>query len=150
MGALDGKHVMITGASRGLGRALALAFAREGAAGLALVARGEETLDEVVAEVRAIAPGAVVHRSVADVSDPADVERAVATTLDAFGGRLDALVNNASVLGPAPMPYLVDYAVDDFRRVLETNLVAPFLLIKKVLPALVGRGGAIVNVTSAA
>ena len=150
MGALDGKYVMITGASRGLGRALALAFAREGAAGLALVARGAADLDEVVREVREAAPGAVVHRTVGDVSDPADVERAVATALDAFGGRLDALVNNASVLGPSPMPYLVDYPVDEFRRVLETNLVAPFLLIKKLLPALVGRGGSIVNVTSAA
>jgi NAD(P)-dependent dehydrogenase (short-subunit alcohol dehydrogenase family) len=150
MGALDGKYVMITGASRGLGRALALAFAREGAAGLALVARGVADLDEVARVVAEAAPGALVHRSVADVGDAADVERAVATTLEAFGGRLDALDNNASALGPSPMPYLVDYPADEFRRVLETNLVAPFLLIKKLLPALVERAGSVVNVTSAA
>ncbi len=147
---LDGKYVLITGASRGLGRALALEFAREGAAGLALVARGREALDAVVAEAREIAPAAVVHGSVADVSIPADVERVVATALDAFGGRLDVLVNNASTLGPSPMPYLIDYPLDEFRRVLETNLVAPFLLTKKALPALVARGGSIVNVTSEA
>jgi NAD(P)-dependent dehydrogenase (short-subunit alcohol dehydrogenase family) len=148
MGRLDGRYALITGASRGLGRALAVAFAREGVAGLALVARDEEALDAVAAEVRSIAPAAVVHRSVADVSSPADVERAVATTLAAFDGRLDVLVNNASALGPAPMPYLVDYPLDEFRRVLETNLVAPFLFIKKALPAIIGRGGSIVNVTS--
>src|SRR5262249_48403508 len=57
-------------------------------------------------------------------------------------------VTNASVLGPTPLPYLLDYPLEDFRSVLGTNLVAPFLLIKKVLPAMVERGGSIINVTS--
>src|SRR5207248_1628047 len=84
----------------------------------------------------------------ADLGCEADVERAVATTLHEFGGRLDVLVNNASVLGPTPLPYLLDYPLEDFRAVLETNLLAPFLLIKKVLPAMVDQGGSIINVTS--
>ena len=58
------------------------------------------------------------------------------------------LVNNASTLGPTPMPYLLDYPLDEFRRALNVNLIAPFLLIKKVLPAMIECGGSIINVTS--
>jgi NAD(P)-dependent dehydrogenase (short-subunit alcohol dehydrogenase family) len=58
------------------------------------------------------------------------------------------LINNASSMGPTPLPYLLDYPLQDFREVMETNLVAPFLLIKKVLPAMIESGGSIVNVTS--
>src|SRR5262249_36529636 len=86
----------------------------------------------------------------ADVGREEDVERAVATALHEFGGRLDVLVNNASALGPSPMPYLLDYPLDDFRAVLHTNLVGPFLFIKKALPAMAEHGGSIINVTSAA
>src|SRR5262249_46509351 len=57
-------------------------------------------------------------------------------------------VTNASVLGPTPLPYLLDYPLEDFRSVLGTNLVAPFLLIKKALPAMIERGGSVINVTS--
>jgi NAD(P)-dependent dehydrogenase (short-subunit alcohol dehydrogenase family) len=148
MNRLAGKYVLITGASRGLGRQLALDFAREGAAGLALVARSADALDETAAEVRAIDPKVRIVRVVADLTREADVERAAATALHAFDGRLDVLVNNASALGPSPMPYLLDYPLDDFRTVLNTNLLAPFLLIKKVLPAMAEDGGSIINVTS--
>ena len=58
------------------------------------------------------------------------------------------LVNNASTIGPSPMPYLLDYPVEDFREVLDTNLIGPFLLIKNALPAMIERGGSIINVTS--
>jgi NAD(P)-dependent dehydrogenase (short-subunit alcohol dehydrogenase family) len=148
MNRLEGKYVLITGASRGLGRQLALDFAREGVAGLALVARDAAALDEVRGEVRQVAPAARVLLLAADLSREEDVERVAATTLGEFAGRLDVLVNNASVLGPTPMPYLLDYPLDDFRAVLSTNLIAPFLLIKKLLPAMVEHGGSIVNVTS--
>jgi NAD(P)-dependent dehydrogenase (short-subunit alcohol dehydrogenase family) len=148
MGRLDGKHILITGASRGLGRQLALDFAREGAAALALVARSGDLLEGAKAAIGAAAPGARVVAIAADLSRPGEVERAVATTLEAFRGRLDVLVNNASLLGPTPLPYLLDYPLDDFRQVLEANLLAPFLLIKKALPAMVERGGSIINVTS--
>jgi NAD(P)-dependent dehydrogenase (short-subunit alcohol dehydrogenase family) len=145
---LTGKYALITGASRGLGRQLAIDFARAGAAGLALVARGGAELAEVRQRVREVSPRTRVVVLAADLAREEDVERVVATTLHEFAGRLDVLVNNASILGPAPLPYLLDYPLEDFRGVLDTNLVAPFLLIKKVLPAMVEQGGSIINVTS--
>jgi NAD(P)-dependent dehydrogenase (short-subunit alcohol dehydrogenase family) len=148
MSRLAGKYALITGASRGLGRQLAITFAREGAAGLALVARTATALREVGDRVREAGPGARVVAIAADLGREEDVERAVATALHEFGGRLDVLVNNASALGPAPLPYLLDYPLEDFRDVLDTNLVAPFLLIKKALPAMVENGGSVINVTS--
>jgi NAD(P)-dependent dehydrogenase (short-subunit alcohol dehydrogenase family) len=148
MNRLAGKYAFITGASRGLGRQLAIDFAREGAAGLALVARNTGALREVRRRVHEASPQARVVAITADLAREEDVERAVATALHEFGGRLDVLVNNASVLGPTPLPYLLDYPLDDFRSVLGTNLVAPFLLIRKALPAMVERGGSIINVTS--
>src|SRR5207244_598999 len=99
-----------------------------GAAGLALVARNADPLREVQARVREAAPRARVVVTAADLGREEDAERAVATALHEFGGRLDVLVNNASALGPAPLPYLLDYPLEDFRAVLDTNLVAPFLL----------------------
>ena len=72
----------------------------------------------------------------ADMSRQEDIERVTAITLGGeFRGRLDILVNNASTIGPSPMPYLLDYPVEDFRYVINTNLIGPFLMIKKVLPA---------------
>ena len=182
MGRLQGKYVLITGASQGLGKQLALDYAREGAAGIAIVARSESGLKEVGDRiiqtttqnnvVLAVAadlsrPGEVervmeevrsqltakqsqtkVLTITADLSKPEDIERVVATTLNEFNGRLDVLVNNASTIGATPMPYLLDYPLEDFRNVIETNLIAPFLLIKKVLPAMSNNSGSIINVTS--
>ncbi|MGF1525108.1 MAG: SDR family NAD(P)-dependent oxidoreductase [Leptolyngbyaceae cyanobacterium] len=178
---LQGKNILITGASQGLGRQLALSFAEQGAAGIAIVARAQTALDAVRREIEQAMPAVGVvaiaahlqpssdietvmadirqqleqtlHRPrvvtiAADLTQPADIERVVATTLAAFNGRLDVLVNNASALGPSPMPYLLDYPLEDFRTVLSTNLIAPFLLIKKVLPAMIEQGGSIINVTS--
>ena len=145
---LRGKNILITGASQGLGRELALAFARGGAAGLSLVARHADAVERVRNEVRKIAPSANVIAIEADVSKPKDIERLVATTLESFRGRLDVLVNNASTIGPSPMPYLLDYPLEDFQNVLNTNLIGPFLLIKNVLPAMMENGGSIINVTS--
>ena len=145
---LQGKNILITGASRGLGRALAIRFAQEGAGGLALVARNTVALQEVRERVREAAPEARVFVFAADLSKQENIERVVAAALDGFRGRLDVLVNNASLLGPTPLPYLLDYPLEDFRAVLDTNLVAPFLLIKKALPAMIETGGSIINVTS--
>jgi NAD(P)-dependent dehydrogenase (short-subunit alcohol dehydrogenase family) len=145
---LTGKNILITGASQGLGRAMALRFAREGAAGLSLVARHTDQLDAVRDEVRKIAPNIDIVVIEADVSKSRDLERMVATTLSQFKGSLDVLINNASTIGPSPMPNLLDYPVEDFRTVLDTNLIGPFLLIKNALPSMIERGGSIINVTS--
>lgn len=145
---LAGKQILITGASQGLGRELALAYGKEGAAALVLVARHGTDLERTATDVRKAAPKARVVTVAGDVSKPADLERIVATTLAEFRGRLDVLVNNASTIGPSPMPLLLDYPIEEFRTVLETNLIAPFMLIKKVLPAMVEEGGSIINVTS--
>src|SRR5207302_890198 len=141
-------NILITGASQGLGREMALRFAREGASGLSIVARHVNQLNKVREEIRQIAPKIDIVAIEADVSKPRDIERIVATTLAQFKGRLDVLVNNASTIGPSPMPNLLDYPVEDFREVLDTNLIGPFLLIKNALPAMIECGGSIINVTS--
>ena len=148
MNRLQGKFVLITGASQGLGRQLAITYAREGAAGIAIAARRRDALDEVRERIQEVAPETRVLVIVADLTRQEDVERVVAMTLGEFGGRLDVLVNNASAIGPTPLPYLLDYPLADFQDVINTNLVAPFLLIKKALPAMVEHGGSIINVTS--
>jgi NAD(P)-dependent dehydrogenase (short-subunit alcohol dehydrogenase family) len=148
MSKLVGKDILITGASQGLGREMALRFAREGASGLSIVAQHVDKLNEVRDEIRQIAAKIDIVAIEADVSKPRDIERIIATTLAQFKGHLDVLVNNASTIGPSPMPNLLDYPVEDFREVIDTNLIGPFLLIKTVLPAMIERGGSIINVTS--
>src|SRR5438128_3339311 len=150
MSKLSGKNILITGASQGLGREIGLQFAREGAAGLSLVARHADQLNKVRDEIRKIAPKIDIVFIEADVSKSRDIERMVATTLAQFKGHLDVLVNNASTIGPSPMPNLLDYPFEDFREVINTNLIGPFLLIKNALPAMTERGGSIINVTSVA
>ncbi len=148
MSNLASKNILITGASQGLGREMAVRFAQEGATGLSLVARHGDQLNKVRDQIRKVAPKIDIVIIEADVSKPRDIERIVATTLAQFKGRLDVLVNNASTIGPSPMPNLLDYPAEDFRNVLDTNLIGPFLLIKNVLPAMIERGGSIINVTS--
>ncbi|MEO6098269.1 MAG: SDR family oxidoreductase [Fibrobacteria bacterium] len=145
---LEGKYIAITGASKGLGRQLALDFAREGAGGIALVARHADRLYQVREEIRALSPRTRVLALAADLRDTKAVESVSAALLSEFQGRLDVLVNNASTVGPSPMPYLLDYPLEEFRRVLDTNLIAPFLLTRKLLPAMIENGGAVINVTS--
>jgi NAD(P)-dependent dehydrogenase (short-subunit alcohol dehydrogenase family) len=148
MNRLAGKYVLITGGSQGLGRQLAIDFVKEGAAGICIAARRSEFLEEVCNRLVEINPKVKVITVSADLSRQEDVERVVGITLHDFDGRLDVLVNNASTIGPSPMPYLLDYPLEDFRYVINTNLIAPFLLIKKILPAMIENGGSIVNITS--
>jgi NAD(P)-dependent dehydrogenase (short-subunit alcohol dehydrogenase family) len=138
---LRGKAVLITGASRGLGRALALACAREGA-NLVISSRSEDSLGTVAGEAEEM--GAEVLAIPADVSVRSDVERLVDESVQHFG-RVDVLVNNAGLLGPR-VP-IEEYPEDEWRRVLDANLTAPFLLSKVIIPHL-PEGGSIVNVTS--
>ena len=148
MNRLNTKHVLITGASKGLGRQLALDFACEGAAALSLCARNLNSLLTLKHEINKIAPDSNVIVVEADMSRPADIERLFAVTLNEFRGRLDVLINNASALGPAPMPFLLDYPLEDFQTVLNTNLVGPYLATREALPAMFESGGSIINVTS--
>jgi NAD(P)-dependent dehydrogenase (short-subunit alcohol dehydrogenase family) len=142
---LEGKVALITGASRGLGRAQALAFARKGAS-LALCARGQESLEQVASEVAAL--GAPVLAVPCDVRSTRDLDRLVALTLDRYQ-RVDILVNNASELGPTPLPYLADYPPAAFDDVLQVNLVAPFRLTQALIGSMLLRDrGVIINVTS--
>ncbi|MBV9276266.1 MAG: SDR family oxidoreductase [Verrucomicrobia bacterium] len=145
---LAGKFALITGASQGLGRELALTYAREGVRGLALVARSKDLLQSLASEIYRIRPNLNVAIINADLGSSVEVERVAAVTLAACEGRLDILVNNASTIGPVPMPYLLDYPADDFHQVLNVNLIAPFLLIQNLLAAMIDHGGSIINVTS--
>src|SRR5258708_4115379 len=144
-GKLTGKVALITGASRGLGRTMALAFAREGA-DLVLCARGEADLKQVAVEARS--RGSNVLTVVADMAMTRDVERLVVMALERFD-RVDILVNNASELGPTPLPYLIDYPPHVFSDVVKVNLMAPFHLIWSLLGGMIQRrDGVVINVSS--
>ncbi|QTD39523.1 SDR family oxidoreductase [Sporosarcina sp. Te-1] len=144
---MKNKVVMITGASKGLGRALTLAFAKAGAK-LAICARTSENLQLVKKEAEMF--GAEVLAITADVSNARDVERFVATTENAFG-RIDVLINNASILGPSPMPMLLDYPEEDFTEVLRVNVMSVLSVTRRVIPGMLERNdGSIINVTSEA
>jgi NAD(P)-dependent dehydrogenase (short-subunit alcohol dehydrogenase family) len=145
---LDGKYILVSGASRGLGKALAIEFAREGAHGITLVARNAEALKATSELAKKVNPATEILPIQADIQKPEEIERIVAVTFEKFDAHLDVLVNNASTLGPTPMPLLIDYPYEEFRKVLEVNLIAPFLLIQKTLPALIESKGSIINVTS--
>lgn len=145
MDKLKGRVALITGASMGLGRATALAYAAEGAA-LSLCARHADPLDRVAREAGAL--GATIVATAADVGVEADRERVLAITEDRLG-RIDVLVNNASTLGPIPLPQLTDLDLGDLQEVLRVNLEGPFQLTQGVLAGMIARGsGVIVNVSS--
>lgn len=142
---LQNTNVLITGASRGLGAALAEQLAAQGAR-VVLVARGASSLSDIAARIRA--RGGEAHVIVADVGDKASVH-AVAGAAQAVVGPIDVLVHNASTLGAVPLPLLLDTECEDLARVLEVNLVGPFRLTKAIAGAMALRGrGLVVHVTS--
>jgi len=126
---LKDKAVLVTGASRGLGRALMEGFARAGARVVG-VARGREALEGAVACLRA--EGHEVHSLVADVGDKEAIYP-LAGAAQALVGPLDILVHNASILGPTPLRLLLDTACEDLQQVLEVNLLGPFRLTRAVV-----------------
>lgn len=142
---LRDKVVLITGASRGLGAALAHELSRRGAR-LALVARRREPLDRLVSALRA--EGAVAHALVADVANKLDVHP-LAGTAAALLGQVDVLIHNASSLGPVPLRLLGDSACEDVEDVFQTNVVGPFRLTKALAGPMLLRGqGLVVHVSS--
>jgi NAD(P)-dependent dehydrogenase (short-subunit alcohol dehydrogenase family) len=139
----DNRVAVVTGASRGLGRALAAGLAREGY-DLILDARNAA---ELHAAARALtAPGRAVTAIAGDVTDPGH-RAALRRAAEAAGG-LDLLVNNAGTLGASPPPALADYPVAELRAAFEANVIAPVALAQLMLPLLRIRGGAVLNITS--
>ena len=145
MATLDGERIIVTGASRGLGRSMVERFSAEGAR-VTLTARGEEQL-------QAVADGLPGESLVApaNVRDADAVERVVERTVEAFGG-VDTLVNNAgvSILGMQDSrKELVDVTEDEWDTVLEVNLKGAFLFTREVLPYMYEQGsGNVINVSS--
>lgn len=142
---LEGQAALVTGASRGLGRALAAALAARGAR-VAMVARGEEALAEAAEAIRAA--GGDAHAVPADVADKASIYPLVGLAQDRVGP-IDVLVHAASSLGPTPLGELSTLACEDLEAVLAANLVGPFRLTRALVGGMVARGrGTIVFVSS--
>ncbi|SDC41967.1 Short-chain dehydrogenase [Geodermatophilus telluris] len=131
---------LVTGASRGLGAALAAALAARGWR-LVVDARDAGRLTRTVAALPAACRVTALPGDVTDPAHRADLAAAV-------GDRLDLLVNNASDLGPTPLPRLADLPPAALERVLAVNTVAPLALVQAVLPALERAGGTVVSVSS--
>ncbi len=139
----EGKAALVTGASRGIGRAIALQLAREGARVLVNYQKNEAAAQAVVDEIRAAGGEPLVVR--ADVSVPADVERLVKAAVEGLG-RVDVLVNNAGITRDQ---LIMRMSEDEWDSVIDTNLKSAFLVTKAVLrPMLKQRYGRIVNITS--
>lgn len=142
---LTHRTALITGASRGLGRALAVTFARNGA-DLALCSRRLAPLEDVAAE--ATTHGVRVVTVSADLGVARDVERVAATALGRLGA-VDILVNNASDLGTVPLAHLTDASSEALQRALDVNVLGAFRLTRAVIGGMLLRGaGLVVNITS--
>jgi NAD(P)-dependent dehydrogenase (short-subunit alcohol dehydrogenase family) len=142
---LQDRTALITGASRGLGRALAHSLARRGAR-VVLASRDVAALEDTARTLRAT--GAQVYALPADVGDKHAVFPLIGAAAG-VAGPIDILINNASTLGPTPLRYLLDTECEDLEHVLAVNLVGPFRLIKAVLGSMLLRDyGVVVNITS--
>ncbi|WP_322802347.1 SDR family NAD(P)-dependent oxidoreductase [Thermoflexus sp.] len=142
---LHGKVALITGASRGIGRAIAQAYVQEGA-DVVLCARDAEALVAAAREIERLREGAQVIARPCDVTRPDQVAALMAVLGERFG-RLDVLVNNAAILGPR-LP-IAEYPLEAWREVLEVNVTGMFLVTQAALPLLRrSSGGSIINLSS--
>lgn len=145
MRSLRDKVAIVTGASTGMGRAIAIGMAAEGAT-LGMVARSRDTLEQAAAQ--ACEQGAEILAFPGDVADEAVAKRVVETMVERFG-KLDILVNNAGV--NTYHRNLADTSIPDWRRVIETNLTGAFLFTRYALPPMrAARSGHIINISSGA
>jgi NAD(P)-dependent dehydrogenase (short-subunit alcohol dehydrogenase family) len=143
MSKLNGRTALITGASKGLGRAMALALAGEGAR-IALVSRNQEQLKEVAREIASGAGAAKVF--VADVTREEDVRRLEKEVLAVYGSGPDILINNAGI---NIRKNLTEFTLAEWSSVIDTNLTSVFLMCRAFVPHMKGRGyGRILNMTS--
>ncbi|HYP01892.1 MAG TPA: SDR family oxidoreductase, partial [Pyrinomonadaceae bacterium] len=143
---LEGKTAVITGGGRGIGRAVAFAFAREGAS-IALCSRTADEIAAVADEIRREFRVDVMN-DVCDVSDPLDVTEFFLATYNAFGRDADILVNNAGIAESAPVTKTDDA---HWRRHLAINLDGTFYCTRAALPSMIERGwGRIINIASIA
>ncbi|WP_405377791.1 3-ketoacyl-ACP reductase [Nonlabens sp. Asnod3-A02] len=141
---LKGKKAIITGGSRGLGKATALAFAQEGV-DVAITGRNEEALKATVAEIEKL--GVKATYAVFDVSNYEEVKTSVKTLVDTLGS-IDILVNNAGI---AAFGTLNDMPVDQWTQIMQTNVMGMYYVTKEVLPYLIDQNeGEIINVSSTA
>jgi 3-oxoacyl-[acyl-carrier protein] reductase len=144
MGRLENKIAVITGASRGIGRASALALSREGAVAVG-VARTKSELDSLAAEIEKA--GGKSGSIVADVTQASQVAATVEQVIEAHG-RIDILVNNVGMGGYRPF---LEWSEEDYDRIMATNTKSTWLCCKEVIPhMLTAGGGQIVNVASVA
>lgn len=142
-GAFAGKQVLVTGGSRGIGRAVSLAFARSGAR----VAFCYQSDPVAAAEVQQIGEGLQIEAYQADVADPAAAAALVAQ-VEERQGKVDVLVNNAGVF---PAAWVVEMTDADWDKVVRVNLFSVFYCSRAVLPGMIAAGGgAIVNIASIA
>jgi 3-oxoacyl-[acyl-carrier protein] reductase len=139
---LAGKKALVTGGSRGIGRAIVLALARNGASVAACYQRSSEAVESLAAELKAI--GGDSYTVQADVSDEASVTALVGGVRERFS-RIDTLVNNAGVVSHRT---LADLDLAEWRRIIDTNLTSMYLVTRAVVPAM-PQGGSIINLTSA-
>lgn len=142
---LEDQRVIVTGASRGLGRALSEVLAARGAE-VVMVARRDGPLEEAAAPL--VEQGYRVHTLAADVGER-DAGARIAGAASAMAGAIDVVIHNASTLGPTPLSALADTRDEDFEQALAVNVLGPFRLTRALAGAMVQRGrGVVVHVSS--
>ncbi|ADY29263.1 MULTISPECIES: 3-ketoacyl-ACP reductase [Cellulophaga] len=141
---IKGQKALITGGSRGLGKATALALANEGVA-VAITGRNKETLEKTVAEIKAL--GVEATYAAFDVGNPEEVKKGIASIFNDFKS-IDILINNAGI---AAFGSFNDMEADQWTQILQTNVLGVYYVTKEVLPHLIEKNsGDIINISSTA
>lgn len=142
MGKLSGKVSIVTGASRGIGRAIALELAKEGSSIVVNYSKDEQGASEVLQSLNEIGVSAISIKK--NVSLYIECKELIEKTIETFG-RIDILVNNAGISG---VGLFLDAKKEDIDEIINTNLLGPLYLTNRVLPYMINNGGSIVNISS--